>query len=316
MADPNPDRTSGPIFIVGFPRSGTTLVRALVSSHHEAALLPYETHLLDRWLPRLGDDGLATTARFERFWAEFTGQPGFDRTGIDPGDLRQRLEGAGSPTVRSVLDGLMQTYAVARGKGRRGEKTPDHYRHVETLLEWFPDGRVLFTVRDPRAVLASWLTLDRPWTRVPFTEVAAGWRDSAREALRWSTHPRVHPLKYEDLVTDTDAVLDVVFDFLELESTSDLRRDGSGASHHGRYDPRGPVRSEGLDRWREVLLPAELTFVESEARSEMIEFGYEPVERVAASERARARAARVAGKTARGSRVVKRRASTVFRRRG
>jgi hypothetical protein len=314
MADPNPLRTDGPIFIVGFPRSGTTLVRALVSAHHEAALLPYETHLVDRWLAVVGDDGLATTAGFDRFWAAFTQQPGFDRTGMDPGELRRQLEGAGPTTVRSVLDGLMRTYAVAQGKARRGEKTPDHYRHIGTLVEWFPDCRILFVVRDPRAVLASWLTLDRPWARVPSTEVVTGWCNSAREALRWSADPRVYPLEYEDLVTSPGAVLDEVFAFLELEPTSDLHRDGSGASHHGRYDPRGPVRSEGLDRWRRVLLPTELTFVESRARSEMIEFGYEPVVRVAASDRARARAARIGGRAARGSREVKRRASTVLRR--
>ena len=58
-----------PIFIVGMPRSGTTLLSTLLSAHPSISILP-ETHLLTRWLPRRWRRREVSRTDLKAFWGE------------------------------------------------------------------------------------------------------------------------------------------------------------------------------------------------------------------------------------------------------
>lgn len=127
-----------PIFILGVPRSGTTLLRAILDSHPYIACGP-ETPWLGAHQPR----SVAALYRFlldspQGYVAAFR---------MDAGVVRD--------ATRAFVDSLLLAYARSKGKPRWAEKTPDNALHLPTLLDLFPDARCIHLVRDPLDVALS-----------------------------------------------------------------------------------------------------------------------------------------------------------------
>ena len=257
--------------MVGCPRSGTTLLRTILSSHPRVAMLPFETHLLDIW----DQQGLSLddSEDFERFWSGFTQQGEFRRIVKNPQELRRELQGLAPLEPRTVLTHLMRRYANEQGKERWGEKTPDHYAHLATLFDWYPGGRALFLVRDPRAVLASWIMLDRGWTRRPADQILGRWQESVQQAQLWMMDRRVMVMRYEDLIRDPDARILAIFRFLELGTGPD-RTELEEQADIARA--RRLVVNRDPSAWRGLISKSQLRTIESVLKREMDSFGYEP----------------------------------------
>ncbi len=164
---PRQDRATH-LFIVGLPRTGSTLTRGIVNASPliwvagESRYLSEPTRLgLVRragWAERfegIGDirteSGLARVVahifgmRGKTFWSRLA-------TRTDTSTFAALLRDTPRER-RDLLDVAMGIFAAERPI--RGEKTPHHVLHVPTLFEWFPTARVIHTIRDPRAVYAS-----------------------------------------------------------------------------------------------------------------------------------------------------------------
>lgn len=267
-----------PVFVVGAPRSGTTLVQAALDRHPDLAVHP-ETHFLTRWLVdhpglRRGEPGA-----FERFWRAYSASRFFTWSGLDAETTRRELTAVGTPDAVTVFTGLLDAFRRARGAVRGGEKTPDHFAHVSTLLRWYPHARIVWLLRDPRAVAASLLDFEQDWATDDAEEACRGWRHAATELRRWRDDPRVRVVRYERLVTAPRPGLRSLLDFIQLAWDPAVVDDTAAERgfRHGGYDPWGPIRAGGVDRWRQALPAPDLAIVESLVRDQMRRLGYEPV---------------------------------------
>jgi hypothetical protein len=189
------------VFVVGPGRSGTSLLRRLLNADPEVALAP-ETHFLDQWLPRFFLSG-QDRATVEALWPLYRESAHFRSLEFSD-DVASTLP---LSAPRTFFKGMLDTYAEQRGASVGGEKTPTHFRYVGRLLDWFPDARVVFILRDVRGTVASLRALDYRWARGTDHKHVSLWRDSAEAALRWKTHPRVEMVRYEDLVRNPVSVL-------------------------------------------------------------------------------------------------------------
>ncbi len=110
-----------PVFIVGMPRSGTSLVEQILASHSQVH----------------GAGELTTIAT------------ALDRLGWHPGGVARRFDAATLREIRqdyaTALDRLRLTRAVVT------DKAPLNFRHVGPVLAAMPEARVLFLRRDARA---------------------------------------------------------------------------------------------------------------------------------------------------------------------
>lgn len=206
---------STPIFILGVPRSGTTLVRTILDSHPAIACGP-ET-------PWLGGHHPRTAMRLHEFLV--THEHGYCANFHQPRAVATRA-------VRLMVDELLTTYARSRGKQRWAEKTPDNALYVPFLTELFPEAKLILVSREGLDVACSTSIVAEHRRGVSKWHEGnlgfapdAGVRNTPLAALlRWrhwsrilsdslSSRPHFH-LRYESLVTNPEPALRELCSFL------------------------------------------------------------------------------------------------------
>lgn len=198
-----------PFFIVGHPRSGTTLLAAMMDRHPEVAVPP-ETEVLT---PRVRRP-LEAAIRAGRPPQDPIARGVFEALGIDAAEFWR----SGPPQdLKSLTTELLEAYRKGCGKPRVGEKTPLHLRHADTLLRWFPHSRMICVVRDGRDAIASAMKL--PHHRQPAVWHAVNWLRDSRAARRLaaSRPDRFRCVRFEDLVGEPAAVLPALCEFIGVE---------------------------------------------------------------------------------------------------
>jgi hypothetical protein len=203
-----------PIFVIGFQRSGTTLLQSLIGSHPRIAAPP-ETYFLFR-IARLASHygDLNDDANLRHALHDALDPPAglFATSGFEEEALFERLRER-PRTMRSILDVMMEDFATRHGKARWSEKTPG--QNAAEVLGTFPDAQMVHIVRDPRDVIAS--SLKTPWSPPDAYELAHEWKGfiakTGRGGLRAGPASFMQ-IRYEDLTRDPVTVLRQVFAFL------------------------------------------------------------------------------------------------------
>jgi Sulfotransferase family len=287
-------------FIAGQAKSGTTLLASLLDGHPELLVLPQETAYFPTVLTKYGQRGrraqfeYLTKESFARVlfggepkWREheYTGFPQqkflqtFERIAFDPSnaerDLLALMAEAYAKTLDISLDGIR----------RWVEKTPANRNHVSAIFARFPHAKVLVTMRDPRAILATQIALEKTRQTKRFSAyyVIAHWRVVAKLSKRiraGQVSGLVVP--YEELVRDVAAWMRRVCDYLEIDFHSEtvlqptkIGRFWSGNSAGGLTFSE--VSTEPVTRWERQLSQDEIGWVEWHCRDLMPEVGYEPM---------------------------------------
>lgn len=298
------DRTSH-LFILGLPRTGSTLTRGIVNASPdvwvagESHYLPQPIRLglgrregyLARFA-RLGD--LATPAGLDRvvqeifslrgksFWARLA-------TRTDADSFRELLA-ATERAPRDLLDVAMGVFAD--GRPIRGEKTPHHIEHVPTLLSWYPAARVVHTFRDPRAVYASLRYKEREeklssvgraarrlggwFDRYATLNLARTWR---RAADLHRTYEARYPdryllVRFEDLVADPESQARRLAGFIGVAYTPSML---DQVVHNSSFAAKGAaagIDPSVVDRWRSLLPDGTRTRLTRLCGDDLAVFGY------------------------------------------
>jgi sulfotransferase family protein len=277
------ERLSLPIFVVGYQRSGTTLLQALLGSHPRIAAPP-ETYFMSRiadladYYGDLADDEALRRALHDTLNPAV---PLFATCGFDEDRLFERIR-AGNRSYRALLEGVMADFAARRGKRRWCEKTPG--QPAASVLALFPEAQIVHIVRDPRDVIAS--SLQTPWTRGNAAELARSWRRFTTENVQvgFRRGPEGFlQIRYEDLTRDPSAVLRVICAFLgeafDPEMLTDLDRRGATiAPHAAPWQARAlePVVPSPQGSWRGRLSKQDRARIAALLHREITTLGYEP----------------------------------------
>ncbi|MGH3387537.1 MAG: sulfotransferase family protein, partial [Actinomadura sp.] len=154
-----------PIFVVGCPRSGTTLLQLMLHAHPRIAIPPETRFLLPAFDTRHAFGDLCDEANLRELarWIAEDKATKFDDLGLDPDRIIEEIV-AGPPTVGTAMATVFQAYAQRFGKPRWGDKRPSYIRRLDVILRMFPDAQIVHLIRDGRDCVAS--LMEMPWYKL------------------------------------------------------------------------------------------------------------------------------------------------------
>ena len=270
------------IFIVGCPRSGTTLLQQMLDAHPEIAVAP-ETHFMRLFWKSRNDYGdLTKEHNYQQLLNQITALPEFLEMELDAQEFSKaawQLE----RNYAAIFQLLLGQFAQCRGAKVVGEKTPNHVLYMPAIQTLFPDARFIHIVRDPRSVVNSWRSV--PWSKGTVSGDAEMWRYyvSAPQRKPPKGHNTLFTLPYEKLVVEPDVSLRSLCQFIGLKFEPvmlDYHQNQTTLVNTEREPWKGnavkPVNQASLTKWQEQLSPQEVAAIESITWFEMQRLGYKP----------------------------------------
>ncbi len=250
-----------PVFFVGFPRSGTTLLDQILSTHSAIETLEENENLIDvrneLVKPEDGLQKLATMTDDEvnhyrkKYWAR----------------VREDFSG---DTTRGLFIDKMPLNTILLG----------------LIYRLFPEAKVIFAVRDPRDVVLSCFQ-QRFGVNVAMYQLlklntAAAYYDQVMkigEVCRERLPLDIHMVRYEDVVGDMQSTVSDILSFLGLEWEDQILNYREEARERWITTPSAeqviePLYTSSMGKWRnykhrlEPVLPVLEPWV--------TKFGYEP----------------------------------------
>jgi hypothetical protein len=269
-----------PIFVLGCPRSGTTLVQLMLHSHHRIAIAPETKFLLNAYRRRLSFGDLRDPSN-RRALGEFIVKARFfKRLGLQrKAAIRAVVEAP--PTLGSGAAAILRAYADRFDRPRWGEKRPGYHRHIETVMRLFPNAHLVHVVRDPRDCVAS--LNEVPWWKGGTVHAVSAWAQSVDFAEKAARRWPVTWVVYERLVADPETELRALCAALGEDYDPAMAEPQRLAPE---VVPRRPWHrraktapsTEPVGRWQERLEPWEAALCETVLARRMEKLGYAPTE--------------------------------------
>lgn len=249
----SPLNPAAPIpFLVGCVRSGTTLLR-LMLSHHPQLAWSSEFEMSVDFMPAEGgfpslDDYYAW---LDRHWI-------FKRVGhkIDP-----------SLTYPELVRSFLEQWRLGRGKGKPMIGATCH-RHFHRLLEIWPEAKFIHLKRDGRDVTRS--VIEMGWAGNVWT-ASNRWITAERSWLTLKEKvpaDRLIELSHEDLIADPPYQLARLTEFIGIPYSPAMLEYHSGTTY-GKPDPKL------TQQWRRKLSDRQIQLIECRMGDMLVERGYE-----------------------------------------
>ena len=275
------DSTLRPFFIVGHPRSGTTLLRFMFSSQSRL-YVPDETG----FLPFLDTDPqaeldrtavtllLSRIGQFNRFW---------DGLVTDEAAFYDSLP---RPTLPIILDALYRRQIPAN-TARWGDKTPLYVQYIPQIQAIFPRAQFIHVIRDGRdAALSARAKWGRSKPYMDISYLLHNWVrnvQSGQSAGDQLGPDRYYEVRYETLINKPEGTLQALCIFLGetydpamLDYRQEALRAGGGIDAH--VEPQAVLQSSSIGRWQREMTRFERRLSQSVAGPLLAELGYTPDE--------------------------------------
>ncbi len=286
-----------PIFIVGYPRSGTTLLQRLLAAQPGLYTFP-ETHyfcVIEKKIQWGEDKENIPPGSLAAIFENMEKKMELRLTVAERMDLHQQATN-NKFSSKALFEYIVSRYLVNLypeitdiAHFRWIEKTPNHAHFLERIIAMYPGAQILHVLRHPVPAIYS-RKLKFPFNReTPVTELARRWNLMLFDVERFKdNHPdHIFSLRYEDLVQDMEkqfqALADffkVGFDFKILAGMKQKKKQNAEAfilpSETWKQEDLRLDMAATNEKYHGLIPAADVAAIEEIVMESMNRYGYEP----------------------------------------
>lgn len=276
-------------FILGRPRTGTTLLQSLFDAH-PSIRMPWECQFVLNLYPKYGTLEHWNTETLEHFYQDLLQQWQFNAWNTDHEKLKADLMVCeGKNSYRAVCQVVYENYISFHPKKEIrliGDKNHGYTIYTGRLKKLFPDAKFLYILRDYRDNYESVSRVDFELHVVSL--VVYKWKYFYRKALRASQkYPdSFYFIRYEDFVANpldhfkkicdflgVDYVPEV-FDFYKMKDKAEEKypKDILQKHHQSLFNP---INTSRIGLWRKSMTPRQVRIADLVAGKYAEKAGYE-----------------------------------------
>lgn len=286
------------LFIVGNPRSGTSLLRLMLTNHPQICVPP-ECGFIQWWHGKYGDwstSDATQNGRVQKYIGDLKTSRKIETWALDFESLAERIRKSAPGDYATLCREVIGHFAASSGRSVRylGDKNNYYVNHLALLKVLFPKARYLCLVRDGRDVAVSYKRLKdlrseskyKPVLPTEIDEIALQWSENNERIARQLHEDSAVDsefIRFEDLILNGRTVLSEVCDWLGIEFNDSMLQ--YPERKEGRHDEPeeflkwkkktlNPPDPSSLGKFREELSAAEIAEFESTAGNTLLKFGY------------------------------------------
>ena len=274
-------RRKAPVFVLGCPRSGTTVLYHMLLSAGDFAVYRSESNVFNLLVPRFGGMRSASDRReLMRCWLK---SMLFRVSGLDAARIEAKIMAecrSGGDFLRLV----MEEVAHVQGVGRWADCTPEHLLYMREIKRQIPDALFIHIIRDGRDVALSYVKQgwSHPllWDRGERLGVAGlYWEWVVRKGREQGRHlgADYQEVRFEEFVTNPQQTLSRLGEFIEHDLDYDrIQRTGIGSVS----EPNSSFAGESggsfnpVARWKTKMSPEQTAAFEALVGDYLQELGY------------------------------------------
>ena len=229
-------QAADPIFIVGLPRSGSTLLEQILASHSAV-------------------EGTQELADIPRIAADLRGRDADIHNPLYPGVLAKM----GVDDFRRLGEKYLNDTRVYRtGRAHFIDKMPNNFRHIGLIHLMLPNAKIIDARREPMACcfgnLKQLFAQGQEFT-YSVEDIARYYRTYLELMRHWDDvlPGRVLRVQHEDVVDDLEGSVRRILDYCELDFEPDcveFHKTSRSIRTASSEQVRQPIYREGLDQWR------------------------------------------------------------------
>lgn len=273
-----------PIFIVGAPRSGTTLLRLLLNNNSQISI-PEETWYftdLDKEKDKLlANDNWQYEISLKLFQHTRRHFPSLTFE-----EIHDFLKSTSRDNWPNIVATVNLIYLKQQNKKRWGDKTPGYVTELPLIKKLFPDAKIIHIIRDPRDVIPSIINFEEVGPKnKEFKYIVNYYKtvvSKGRADGRFYFQNNYLEVNYESLLKDPDKFLITICEFLNVPFEKEML-DFYKTSHQSvpgwdwHQKTKSPIDQTNIGKWKKKMNPSDITYIQLACKKIIKDIGFEIV---------------------------------------